>query len=86
MVIIVCLLFFLTSLYKVDNTLREIMCIHDKNICRFDIESGLYRLHIMGDEYIIDKEQIDYYLDKIATRAKRVFRKVNYYKDKLFDS
>lgn len=85
-VFVVCFLFLLISLYKVDNTLREIMCISDKRIYGIVNDNDLYRLYLMGDEYIIDKEQIDYYLGEIVSQTKRVFRTINYYKEKFFDS
>lgn len=67
----------------VDRAVRDMMCIHDKQLYFFNYDTEYYRLHLLGKDYIVEKKGID---DKIYNAKVIVedFAKIaNTYLDKI---
>lgn len=53
---------FVFGLYMTDRAVRDMMCIHDKQLYFFNYDDEYYRLHLLGADYLVEKKGID---DKI---------------------
>lgn len=56
------IIIFITGLSIVDRAVRDMMCIHDKQLYFFNYDNEHYRLHLFGKDYIVEKKGIN---DKI---------------------
>lgn len=56
------IIFFIAGMDMVDRAVRDMMCIHDKQLYFFNYDNEIYKLHLFGKDYIVEKKGID---DKI---------------------
>lgn len=82
-VITFAILIFFKGLSMVDRAVRDMMCIHDKQLYFFNYDNENYRLHLLGEDYIVEKKGIDDKIYNAKVIAKDFAKIANNYLDKI---
>lgn len=83
LILILTIIIFITGMETVDKAVRDMMNINDKRLCFFDYNNYSYKLHLLGKDYIIEKEDLIDKLGIIRSEIDKVIILIDKYLGKI---
>ena len=88
-IVVLILLFLLlfVSIYLVDNSFRQLMCIKDTRVFAYNYNSDkeIHQFHFFGSNYFIEQKRIDEGKRKIEEEFRQLENKTKKYIDRVID-
>ncbi|TAH63423.1 MAG: hypothetical protein EWM50_02765 [Gottschalkiaceae bacterium] len=82
-IIILSIIILIYGMNIVDRAVRDMMCIYDRQLYFFNHDNDFYRLHLFGQDYLVEKKQINDKIYKTKGIIEDFTKLVNDYSDKV---
>lgn len=75
---------FIAGLDTVDRAVRGMMHVEDRQLYFFNYDGELYKLHLLGRDYMVEKKDIDDKIDNAKVIIEDITKLADNYLDKIW--
>jgi len=83
-VFILSIIIFIIGLFTVDEAVRDMLNIQDKQLYFFSYNDDFYRVHLLGTDYLVAKKEIDDKIDYAKSIMEEFISLADNYLEKLW--